>query len=84
MIRDRRLIPLLSPLLVADMWRMDIETDVDTLLAREADRLRVIAFALRGLAHDPGAAVEPKVLHASAGELEAVARGLDALCEARY
>ncbi|MBI4565649.1 MAG: hypothetical protein HY716_13225 [Planctomycetes bacterium] len=47
---------------------MDIETDVDTFLAGEADRMRVVAFAMRGLARDTGDALEPKVLHASAGE----------------
>ncbi|MBI4563717.1 MAG: hypothetical protein HY716_03365 [Planctomycetes bacterium] len=56
---------------------MDIETDVDTFLAEQADRLWFAAFALRGLAHDTGVAIEPRVLHASAGELEAVARRLD-------
>ncbi|MBI4563715.1 MAG: hypothetical protein HY716_03355 [Planctomycetes bacterium] len=57
---------------------MDIETDVDTFLAGEADRVRVIAFALRGMATDSGGGgSESKVLHASAGELEAVARELD-------
>ncbi|MBI4563724.1 MAG: hypothetical protein HY716_03400 [Planctomycetes bacterium] len=60
---------------------MNIETDVDTFLAGEADRLRVVAFALRGLAHDTGGAVEPKVLHASTAELEGVARGLDTVRE---
>ncbi|MBI4565886.1 MAG: hypothetical protein HY716_14455 [Planctomycetes bacterium] len=59
-----------------------IETDVDTFLAGEADRLRVIAFALRGMAGDMGGeGVESKVLHASAGELEALARGLDGVRE---
>ncbi|MBI4564111.1 MAG: hypothetical protein HY716_05390 [Planctomycetes bacterium] len=59
---------------------MDIETDVDTFLAGEEDRLRVIPATLRGIAGDTGGeGVESKVLHASAGELEAVARGLDAV-----
>ncbi|MBI4566237.1 MAG: hypothetical protein HY716_16250 [Planctomycetes bacterium] len=36
--------------------------------------------ALRGMGGDMGgASIEPKVLHASAAELEAVARGLDAV-----
>ncbi|MBI4564846.1 MAG: hypothetical protein HY716_09175 [Planctomycetes bacterium] len=57
---------------------MVIETDLDTFLAGETDRLRVIAFALRGLASDTGGGgVESKVLHASAGELEAVARATE-------
>ncbi|MBI4563950.1 MAG: hypothetical protein HY716_04555 [Planctomycetes bacterium] len=50
---------------------MDIETDVDTFLAGEADRLRVIAFALRGLAGDTGGGgVEAKALHASADDCQ--------------
>ncbi|MBI4564312.1 MAG: hypothetical protein HY716_06435 [Planctomycetes bacterium] len=57
---------------------MQIGTDVDTFLAGQADRLRVVAAALRGLAGDAGGStLDPKVLHASAGELEAVARRLD-------
>lgn len=59
---------------------MKIETDVDTFLAGQADRLRVFAFALRGLVGDArGAGAEAKVLQASAGELEAVGRRLDAV-----
>ncbi|MBI4566756.1 MAG: hypothetical protein HY716_18935 [Planctomycetes bacterium] len=43
---------------------MEIETDVDTFLAGEADRLRVVAFALRGsLANTGEASIEPMVLH---------------------
>ncbi|MBI4563411.1 MAG: hypothetical protein HY716_01790 [Planctomycetes bacterium] len=58
---------------------MDIETDVDTFLAGEADRLRVIATALRGLAGDTGGKeAEAKVLRAAAGELDEIARWLDA------
>ncbi|MBI4564277.1 MAG: hypothetical protein HY716_06255 [Planctomycetes bacterium] len=67
-----------SPRLVAVMVAMEIETDVDTFLAGEADRLRVIAAALRGLVGElSGEGLESKVLHAAAGELEAVARRLD-------
>ncbi|MBI2970655.1 MAG: hypothetical protein HY716_16290 [Planctomycetes bacterium] len=59
---------------------MNVETDVDMFLAGEADRLRVVAFAHRGLAGDMGrGGLESKVLHASAAELEAVARRLDAV-----
>ncbi|MBI4564436.1 MAG: hypothetical protein HY716_07070 [Planctomycetes bacterium] len=36
-----------------------------------------MALALRGLAGDAVAPIEPKLLHASAAELEAVARRLD-------
>ncbi|MBI4564140.1 MAG: hypothetical protein HY716_05540 [Planctomycetes bacterium] len=61
---------------------MGIETDVDTFLAEQADRLRVIAAALRGLAGDmSGAALDPKVFHALASELEAVTRRVDAVRE---
>ncbi|MBI4565579.1 MAG: hypothetical protein HY716_12865 [Planctomycetes bacterium] len=61
---------------------MEIETDVDTFLAGEADRVRVVAFALRGMAGDAGGAgAESKALHASAGELDGVARKLDAVRE---
>ncbi|MBI4303898.1 MAG: hypothetical protein HY665_06125 [Chloroflexi bacterium] len=61
---------------------MEFETDVDTFLAGEADRLRVVATALRGLASDMGAdGAESKVIHASAGELEAVARRLGVIRE---
>ncbi|MBI4563720.1 MAG: hypothetical protein HY716_03380 [Planctomycetes bacterium] len=60
---------------------MVIETDVDTFLAGKRDRLRVIATALRGLAHDgdgTGESLEPKVLHAASGELVEIARRLAA------
>ncbi|MBI4564315.1 MAG: hypothetical protein HY716_06450 [Planctomycetes bacterium] len=51
---------------------------MDTFLAGETDRLRVIAFALRGLAGDAGGeGVESKVFQATAAELDAIARGLD-------
>ncbi|MBI4564625.1 MAG: hypothetical protein HY716_08040 [Planctomycetes bacterium] len=61
---------------------MEIETDLDTFLAGEADRLRVIATALRGLARDSdatGESIESKALRGAAGELDGIAMRLDAV-----
>ncbi len=57
------------------------ETDLSTALVSLADRLRVDATALRGLALDAsdGDTVDGRIKHGLAADLDSAAAGLDAL-----
>ena len=57
-------------------WTVEEQDRVGDL----ADRLRVLAWAIRGLAADkPAVTPEERVQYAMAAELEGVARGMEAL-----